>query len=160
MRPVTQIPYSHVFMFHRLIVLFKVPFQQICPQIYKSSLLAHVLIALKMFVMFIYLFFYIMCLKASFCLHALCFSKLSTLNCLVVEICNANKTGLPCLLLKILVWRKTDDAQNMKSITVSEYVLLLSSDSHSTIPMLDDWSQYGISVLMTDERASQVSHSS
>lgn len=54
----------------------------------------------------------------------------------------------------------TDDAQNMMSIAVSEYVLVLSSDSHSTIPMLGDWSQYGISVLMTDERASQVSHSS
>lgn len=76
-------------------------------------------------------------------------------------ICNTNKTGLPCLVLKkLLVLRKTDDAQNMMSIAVSEYVLVLSSDSHSTIPMLGDWSQYGITILMTDERASQVSHSS
>lgn len=31
---------------------------------------------------------------------------------------------------------------------------------HSSIPMAGEQSQYGISILMTDERASQVSHSS
>lgn len=57
-------------------------------------------------------------------------------------------------------WLKHRKTIGLACVTVSEYMLLPFHGCHSRIPMPGERSQYGISILMTDERASQVSHSS